>query len=1175
MKPVRLLLILLGIITVTGAALLAAALTPAVQRWALLRAVAGQSGLKLEVAEVSAGLSGISLRGMVLKKNGLSIKLDRLDADYALGPILFRHRLHIHLLTADGLQVDASRLSPAKAQAVAVGAPAAAPGLLAQLDLPFELVLDEVRIAGRVLLPGSPALPAEFKITGGKFAPGAEGTLVLTTALKNPAAGARVDGLNAQISLRATQSVEKSFSRVSLTAVVDATGRNISDQSQLKLTGDLIKTAGDEKYSFSADTLGPGSAENILTLQAVLPAGGQAYAGQWTLKARTAQLEPFFLGGALPEFRAHGEGRFNFNPATAAASLQGSLQAEVSRLEVMEPAWRAIGMVTLTAQFDVAEAGGIARLSQLDVLLASERPVLELHATRAAELNFKEQRLSVGPRGAGEVLDLNITGLPLAWLRPFVHEVDISGGLITGRFAVSAEPDRLKLRALQPLQITALSVVQRGQLLLDQANVSLQAEAVLTERELSAKISELVVKTPAGDSFTAQATVILPVSPTPSIAVTASYTADLPKLLAPWLPLGHLQATGETKFTSTSSKIDLRRLNATVATTEGVVLFKTVALRPFTLDLTTRRAVTEQPGATDLIRFTLGRLPLDRLPLNQPGAKLGGVVESGEFVFAVEGEKLFLRASTPLTLAEVSLTQDGQPALTALRVEARPSIEVTGHAAVKVQTGDVLIRTSTGENLLAFQGEASRTPEGLRGAATFNLEVPALSTQPLFAKAQAVNAGRASGEVRVALGSVSQVEARVTINGLVARDGGQTLPVANLSFRAVAESNGRITVQAPLLLDRAGQRSDLNFSLEVAPGRGVFGVEGKLTGEHIELADGLAVLGVFLTSVAPGEAAAPGRVTADLMPAWSRFNGSLVLDVKSVTRGAEWAMTGLTGRVLIAPARISLEKLAAAFGEKSRFAAQGEIKFNGGAAPYELGGDFSLNEFDTGKFFKALEPAKPATVEGLFTVKGHFAGEGETLGRLAERTRGTFELTSQQGIFRGLQRTSNKLSMTSKAVELGASVLGSLFGSQAVTKAAEKVAGTAYFVDQLAQSIGELYYDQLNVKLVRDESLNLALTDISLVSPEIRLLGKGTVTQVADQPLLEQPLSLELSLAGRGKLEQLLGKLRLLDGNRDELGYAKSREVITLGGSLAKPDPTAFFTRIATAKLSELLAPEN
>jgi hypothetical protein len=178
-------------------------------------------------------------------------------------------------------------------------------------------------------------------------------------------------------------------------------------------------------------------------------------------------------------------------------------------------------------------------------------------------------------------------------------------------------------------------------------------------------------------------------------------------------------------------------------------------------------------------------------------------------------------------------------------------------------------------------------------------------------------------------------------------------------------------------------------------------------------------------------------------------------------------------------------------------------------------------------------------------------------------------------VFRGLQRTSNRVSLSSKAVELGATVLGSIFGSQKVTRAAEKIAGSAYFVDQLAQSVGELNYDQFSVRLVRDPALNVSLEDISLVSPEIRLVGQGTVSFAADKPLLEQPLNASLFIAARGKLEQLLGKLKLLDGTRDELGYAKTNQPVTLSGSLAKPDPTAFFVRIASAKLSELVTPEN
>jgi hypothetical protein len=482
------------------------------------------------------------------------------------------------------------------------------------------------------------------------------------------------------------------------------------------------------------------------------------------------------------------------------------------------------------------------------------------------------------------------------------------------------------------------------------------------------------------------------------------------------------------------------------------------------------------------------------------------------------------------------------------------------------------VRTADGRLLLGASGEATRTAgAGLQGAMTFTLEVAALATQPLFAGAQAVSAGRASGEVRAALGVGNQLEARLTVNGLVTAATNETLPVANLSFRAVAHPNGKISVQAPLLLDRAGQRSDLNFSLEATPaGRG-YALDGNLTGGQVELDDAMAVLGVF--AAAAGDQPVPAQTAPltgapDTAPFWSRLTGRLALDIKSIARGADWAMTGLSGQVVIAPTDITLPTLAATFGEKGRFTAKGQIRFASGPQPYVLTGDFSLTEFDAGHLFKAFEPAKPATVEGLFSVEGRFTGNGVTLADTLERSHGAFALTSRAGVFRGLQRTTNKVSLATKAVDL----VGSLFGS---SKVVEKVAGTAYVVDQLAQSLGEFKYDQLSVSLTRDQALNLTLNDISLVSPEIRLIGQGTVTYVAGKPLLDQPLRASLSLAGRGVVETHLGKLRLLSGARDDLDYAKARETLTLEGTLARPDPTAFFTRIATAKLADFLAPEN
>ena len=1185
MKPVRLLLIFLGLFLALNLVLGVLALMPAVQRWAVLRAVRAEPGLKFEVTTVAADLSRIRLDGVQAEKGGLAVQLAHLEADYSLTQLLFHRRLVIGRLSGSGLVVDASRLARDRTTAAAAGAPAAAPGVMTRIKLPFALVLDDCLIEGRALLPGSaggPPLTAEYKITGGRFSPGQEGALVLAATLKNPAPSARVATLRTAVTLRAVQTEQKTFSRVSLVAVVDAEGRNLSGEEQLKIAAELGITAAGENYGLTIDTLIRGAAENVLSVRAALPAGGKEYAGEWKLLARTAQLEPFFLGAALPDFNARGEGRFTFNPTSLAASLQGGLTGEVSRLELLEPAWRAIGAVKVTAQFDLAEADGVARLNQLNLTLAGDQPVLELSAARAAEINFKERRLQVGGSTPGEALTLTLHGLPLAWVRPFVFAADVSGGMITGQLAITGESDRLLLRALQPLRIGQLNVVQAGQLLLAKADLALAFEAILTREELQAAVSSFTLQTAAGDTLSAQAKVTLPVEPDPSVTIVTTYTADFPTLLAPWLPLGRVKAAGEADFTVAGQKIELRRLHAGVTDAAGLDLFKATALRPFVLDLATRRAeVAGTIGPVELVRVALGRVPLSALPLTMPGAKLGGFVAAGDLVLAVDGEKLTVRAPAAFKLSDVSLAEQGQPALTGLQIEARPAFELTGKTGAKLQSGDITVRTTGGTLLLTAKGEAAQSAAaGLQGALTFALEVPALAAQPMFAGTQAVSAGRASGEVRAALGPVNQIEARMTVNGLVTTVTNETLPVANLSFRAVARSDGKISVQAPLLLDRAGQRSDLGFTLDLTPsGRG-FAVEGKLAGEHIELADALAVLGVFLAPAAgagekPVVAAAPGKVVADTTPAWSHFTGRLALDVKSVARGSDWAMTGLTGLVLIEPGDVTLQKLEAAFGEKGRLAAKARVGFTRGAQPYDLTGDFSLTEFDAGKLFKALEPAKPATVEGVFTVNGRFTGGGETLARTLERSHGTFDLTSRAGVFRGLQRTTNKISMTSKAVELGASVLGSIFGSEKVTKTAEKVAGQAYFVDQLAQSIGELPYDQLSVKLARDESLNVTMEDISLVSPEIRLIGRGTVTYVADKPLLEQPLSAALTIAGRGKLEELFGKLRLLNGAKDDLGYARTKETVTLGGTLLRPDPTAFFTRIATAKLGDMLAPEN
>jgi hypothetical protein len=381
-------------------------------------------------------------------------------------------------------------------------------------------------------------------------------------------------------------------------------------------------------------------------------------------------------------------------------------------------------------------------------------------------------------------------------------------------------------------------------------------------------------------------------------------------------------------------------------------------------------------------------------------------------------------------------------------------------------------------------------------------------------------------------------------------------------------------VLAPVLLDHAGQRSDLQFSLDGTPVPPGVSVEAKVTSEHLELQDVLlllAVAGSPLGSDGRESASAQSRAlsppAADQTAFWSGTTGHLTLDCKSVASGQNWALHGLTGRLAVQADRLQLEKLEAVYEEGSRFSAQGALAFMAGLNPYRLSGKFSLTEFDAGAFCKAIDPELPPTIEGLFGIDGQLEGQGLNFDDTIDRTRGMFDLTSRKGVFRGLRRTSDKLSMASKAVGLVSSLLGD--------KSAEKLAGNAYYADQLAQELGEINYDQFTVRLVRDPAYNLRLENITLVAPQAHLVGSGQVTYAAGKSLLAQPLEATLQLRGRGKCEELLGKLKAVDGTRDELGYAKTNDVFMLGGTPGRPDATALFARLAAGRLHDPAEPEN
>ncbi|MBI2510850.1 MAG: hypothetical protein HYV96_02625 [Opitutae bacterium] len=1188
MKLVRPLLVTFGILLALLVLSAGVALLPSVQQWAVRRTLAQHPELKLAFASLSLGPTSARLSGVRFERDGLVVTAERAEAEFSAWQFLLRRHVRIDRLLATGIAIDAAKL-PAARTPQAAGAPVAAPGALARVQLPYTVQIGEVQIAGRATLPAGPGrapLVADFQLTGGGIAPGQEGALLLRASLLDATPGAVVNAVRVDGRLAVRETVDRAFDRASLVLTLNAEGPQLSHAQQLKLAAGMESAGGREQLTLALDTQQNGQSATLLKISATLPTNAPEGAGTWELHATTAQIEPFFLGRALPKFDASGAGKFSFNAQTRAAMLQGQLAGNLAALEALEPSLRAIGAVRVQSEFDIAVDRATAHLNRLQLKVDGEQPVLAVETTQPLVLTLGQRALQLAAAGTGPLARISVTQLPLAWIRPFVAAADVSGGTIRGEWLLQGQGDTIELRSTAPLKIDALTVVQGGRRVLDRAELSLQSRATLTPASLLASVESLALRTPAGDVVSGEAQVELPGAKTEEIIVRGKFTADAPRLLEPVLPLGHVQLKGDIDATLTPELVELRGFHGELADAKGRPLLGAASVQASTFDLQAMRLKTAASGETAVARLTIGAMDFAALPLVQAIAPLRGTLQATTFNLTVNDGRVFLKPAAPLRFQDVTLLgETRQPTLDRITIETSPTLEYASFGDWRLASGETKISNRDQTIWFGATAEVKATPaDGVRASATFNADLAAMAAQPPFVAAQVLASGRASGEIRGALaGKTVQIEGRTTLNNLVLREGNQPLPVANFNFRAARTPDKRLTFEAPILLDRLGQRSDLTITADAVRRADGFLFDAKIAGEHLELADALALLGLAGAPVqaAGGDSAtrkrAPTNGTAavrpvepDARPFWTGLRGELTLDVKSITRGKDWAMTGLSGFVVIDPQRVAVQQLQGIINEKSRLGARIDLRFNGGATPYHLSGNFSLTDFDAGAFIKAFDPGKPPTLEGIVTVAGGFTGDGANLDHVIDRTRGQFQLTSRQGVFRGLKRTSEKVSVATKAVDAVAA-LGSLFGSDKVKGAAEKVAGQSYQVDQLAQSLAEIPFDQLVVRVNRDDALNLRVDEFTLLSPEVRLLGKGTITHVANKPLLEQPLAVNYTLAARGKTEQLLGKMRVLDGTKDDLGYSKMKDVGTIGGTLSRPDPSQLFIKLAQSKLADFL----
>ena len=1199
MKALKIVGVILGSIVLLAALLVGLAFVPAVQTWAVRKAVARQPGLKLEVGRVAFGPSTAEIRDLRLDQDGLVVTLSRISANYSAWDYYKHKRVNVDEVEVRGLIVD-TRKMPLAATATTKPLPAApasatptsrAPvfmGVLRLAQLPLDVRLGKLAVDGRVLLPGDRGV--DFTLQGGGIETGQRGQIVWKIDFSDGTKGAPLRALHSNGSIGLHIAPDRRIDRIDLENTAAADGPKLPpDQVRIELTAEQAAPDANEIYTTRFVLIRKGKTEPVFNSRFEYVSGARTLDGTWNLAVRSEQLAALLAGFGLPEAAANGSGKFSFQPDTPAAMASGELDVRVAGLEKLGPQFAAVGPLQLHAAFDGGFADNVARLDRFEVGLATAdaRKLIEIATTQPVSFDTANQRIVLAKPGT-DVARIAVQGIQLAWAQSFVKALTIESGELSAAFSIAADADgsHARLRATQPLTLDQVTLRDGGKKLVDQASLTLSPSIDYSPARVTALIPDLKLSLPAGDSVNGSiAAEVTNLATTPVIAFSAQFQERLVSVLKPYLPfdLGTLTVDSVAAGRLEGQTLQLTKFSSVVNRSGDVLVASVETLQPLTGNFATVRVAAANPAAA-AARIRLGEMPLSTAQVFVPKSKLSGMLNGAAFEVTLPApDQIGVQTTAPVSLRGVAVALDGQDLVKGLDLDldftaAKRDQAVSGELrCLEVRQGSAVLAKLTAAGGATLSGKSNATGKGRLEA-----DVAAVMEQPALAGFAVLSRGSLTADFEITLGDPVLARATVALRNLIARQGSQALGDLDCSVDASlkADASGG-TVKIPLTLTAGGRRSDLNIEGSFDRTAGKLSFNGKLGGNQIVVDDLQALVALAPQTPASNppapkpaggnppapapEAGQDSPATApaatptaarDTEPFWKGIGGRVEADLKLVKYGSDYAVSGIRCTAAVDDTRLALENLEGRFKDNA-FKITAGINFAAKEPqPYTLTGSVKVPGFDVGAFLRSANPNEAPALETEVSIDAKLNGTGGTAPDLTQNAFGQCDVTGSKGTLRALGKKGEVAELASAALGL----LGALKGSDTTVAAGE-------FAGELRQ----MPFDRFTMHVDRGRDLNLKLTTLEFISPVTRLTGSGTIQHQDGVQIANQPLHLELQLAGKGHMAVLLGSLNLLGGQQDDKGYTPMSSPFVIAGTPSNPDSSQLWKIVGTAAANTVI----
>jgi hypothetical protein len=1214
MKPIKIFALALGAVGLVLALVAILALTPAVQTWAVRRAVASQPGMTIELGRVAAGLSTAEITDLRVVKDRAVVTAKLVSVQYSAWDYLAKKRINADFVRVQDLVVDlraagnlVGDLRPAGNPAAVPGGPTSATGagranagppaakgsavpptasakpvspippavaakpvpfdgILKLVQLPLDLRVAKFAANGRALLPQDQVVT--FDLKAANLETGQKGKLEWIVDFADPQKNAPLQGLKTTGSLALHLTPDRRIDLIEVDATANAVGPGLpKDRLKLEAKVEQPTASGNESYAVRVGLVRQDKMEQLLGGTAQYQPATKEIAGGWEVAIRSEQLAALLAGLGLPELAASGSGKFTVNPTRNAMSASGEIQGQVSQLAKLSPALATVGDVRFVTKFDSGLADNVARLDRLEVEItgADGRKFAQLNLLQKVAYALDAKRVTLA-NPKSELARLSLQALPLAWAQSAVKPLVIESGDVSLALAIEAEADgsRVRVRTLEPLTLRTVTIKDGALALVDRVSLNTRLTIDYSANRVAAEITELSITMPAGDELTGKFTAdVTSLSTNPTAVFSTQLQAKVVNALKPFLPFepGPVAVAFAAEGQADGQRVQLRKASVGVNRAAGALLAALEIQQPVSADFKQNTVSVANPAA-NAARVRLGELPLAWAEPFVPKSKFAGAITGGTFDLVMRSQDdLSVNTTAPITIRGVSAELDGKALAQALDAAIDFTATKRGDAIgyelrrFEVKQGETSLATAT------VTGEAKLGAK-IRVSVKGNLEADAaaLMKQPALAPFATLVRGKVTTVFEATIGETVQAKAAIAGRTLVARQSNQPLGDLDLSVVVNVKADGSGTVTLPLTLTLAGRKSDLAIDGTFGRSAKAFLFTGKIASNQL-ITDDLQLLGALAPSSTPASTPAtptPGsRVAArDEQPFWAGVNGKLELDLKKVVYGRDYVIGGVRGSAVVTDTRLALESLEGKFKDNP-------FKLNAGVTftarqpqPYALTGNANVSNLDIGEILRAANPKENPALETKVTVAAKLNGQGPNLPGLIENIYGQFDLTGSKGVLRALGRKGQAVGALSSIVGL----IGAARGSNTTVAASE-----------LAAELNEMRFDKFTLHVDRSADLNLKLTALEFVSASTRVTGTGSITSQPKVPIGNQPLRVQMKIAGKQHMATILNKAGLLDGQQDDQGFYTMNTAFEVSGTPANPNSNDLWRIIGEAAARALL----